>query len=182
MPATKNNQRATLELPLNVTMRLKLMKDKCYQGENQYGAYYLYSVLDESGAEYAYFASDEVHEQILQHGLKSGDYFDLTKAAVQNGKRVTSQIMFSLPEMPSPQPVPMPIQKMNGNGNGNSQVKVNGNGHAGGNGKISTDNFKDVMLRSLNDAVEITHSVSGIPFQNEDIQKLASCLFIARTR
>ncbi|MBS4028001.1 MAG: hypothetical protein KGZ58_05115 [Ignavibacteriales bacterium] len=71
----------------------------------------------------------------------------------------------------------MPIQKMNGNGNGNSQVKVNGNG----NGK-ATDNFKDVMLHSLNNAVEITHSVNGIPFQNEDIQKLASCLFIARTR
>ena len=33
-----------LELQLNESAKLKLLKDKCYEGQSTYGAYYLYSV------------------------------------------------------------------------------------------------------------------------------------------
>ena len=39
-----NGNKPKLELALNERVRLKLLKDKCFEGQNSYGAYYLYSV------------------------------------------------------------------------------------------------------------------------------------------
>lgn len=44
------------------------------------------------------------------------------------------------------------------------------------------DGFKEIMEQSLREAVEIMRAFTEVPFQNEDIQKIASCLLIARTR
>ena len=43
------------------------------------------------------------------------------------------------------------------------------------------DNLKGIMEQCLREAVEITRSVQGVPFQNEDMRAICSCLFIART-
>jgi hypothetical protein len=130
---------------------VKLLKDKCYEGTNTNGAYYLYTV-EHNGTETAFFAPVEIHELILKHNLKSGDEFTLTKVASQNGKKVGARLELAL--------------------------SSNGKLHA----EITGDSFKVVMEQSLREAVEITKAVSAIPFQNEDVQKIASCLFIARTK
>jgi hypothetical protein len=146
-----NNTRPKLELQLNESAKLKLLKDKCYEGTNTNGTYYLYTV-EHNEAETAFFAPAEIHELIVKHALKSGDEFTLTKIASQNGKKVGSRLEFAL--------------------------SSNGKPHA----EITEDRFRAVMEQSLREAVEITKSIMTIPFQNEDVQKIASCLFIARTR
>ncbi len=141
-------------------MNLKLLKDKCYEGTSDYGTYYLYNVEDDS-VEKSFFAPVEIHQQIVQHKLKAGDEFILSKVAGQNGKRIVGQLIFELPQKPViSQLLPQP---------------TNGNGKTG-------DGLKDVMKQCLKDAVEITKAVDGIPFQNEDVRAISSCLFIARTR
>jgi hypothetical protein len=146
-----NNTRPKLELQLNESAKLKLLKDKCYEGTNTNGTYYLYTV-EHNEAETAFFAPAEIHELIVKHALKSGDEFTLTKIASQNGKKVGARLEFAL--------------------------SSNGKPHT----EITDDRFRTVMEQSLREAVEITKAVSTIPFQNEDVQKIASCLFIARTR
>ena len=50
-------QRTKLEPALNQEVRVKLMKEKPYTGENTRGKYFLYSVVDlASGEEMAFFA------------------------------------------------------------------------------------------------------------------------------
>jgi hypothetical protein len=44
------------------------------------------------------------------------------------------------------------------------------------------DRLKEIMLQSLQDAIEIAKTLTGAPFQGEDIRSIANCLFIARTR
>ncbi len=155
------NGRAKLELLLNQPARVKLLKDKPFEGSSSYGEYRLYSVEHE-GAEKAYFATEEVHEEIQAHKLKAGDEVILTKIAQQNGRRVVPRIKV--------EPLPR-VQESEREGTKQGPEKSPG-----------VDNLKDVMEVSLREAVEITRAVSGVPFQNEDIQKIASCLFIARTR
>jgi hypothetical protein len=146
-----NGNRPKLELQLNESAKVKLLKDKCYEGTNTNGTYYLYTV-EHNEAETAFFAPAEIHELIVKHALKSGDEFTLTKVASQNGKKVGSRLEFSM--------------------------SSNGKPHA----EITGDGFRAVMEQSLKEAVDITKSITTIPFQNEDVQKIASCLFIARTK
>jgi hypothetical protein len=151
MEKPENNGRQKLELKLNETARVKLLKDKPYEGSSAYGPYWLYS-FDHEGVEKAYFAPVEVHQEISKMGLKAGDEIILKKSASQNGRRVVARI--TIEPIPKAE-VPLP--------------------------KRAEDGLKEIMERSLREAVEITRSVEGVPFQNEDIQKIASCLFIART-
>ena len=144
-----------LELKLNDSVRVTLLRDKCYAGTNGFGPYYLYSVSHD-GVEKSFFAPENIHADIVAHGLHAGSEFILHKKASQNGKKITGELQFEAVETKA---VPK-----NGNGNGHS------------------DKFKGIMESSLREAVEITQAVAGVPFQNEDIQKIASCLFIARTR
>ena len=44
------------------------------------------------------------------------------------------------------------------------------------------DSFRMLMQKSLEDAVEITKSVKAIPFQTDDVQKIGTAIFIARTK
>jgi hypothetical protein len=132
-------------------MKVKLLKDKPYAGKSEYGTYQLFSVEHE-GIEKAFFAPDEVVQKISGLGCKAGDEIVLTKEAIQNGKKVISQMRVDFIGKPASL--------------ANSEKK---------------DNLKQIMEQCLQEAVEITRSVQGIPFQNEDIQKIASCLFIART-
>ena len=143
-----------LELKLNESVRLKLLKDKCYEGTSTYGAYYLYSVSNGNGVEMSFFAPAEIHQQIVAHGLKTGSEFILHKKAAQNGKKITGELVFEAVEQ-------NPAKPTNGNG---------------------TDHFKEIMQQSLLDAIEITQSMKEVPFQAEDLRSICSCLFIARTK
>jgi hypothetical protein len=133
--------------------QLKLLKDKCYKGSNEYGPYYLYSVSNGDGTELSFFAPQEIHEQIVAHGLKAGSEFTLRRKPVQNGKKITGELVFELIQKP---PAPEPS---------------NGN-----------DVYREIMRQCLQDAIMLAISINGVPLQAEDIRAISSCLFIARTR
>ena len=44
------------------------------------------------------------------------------------------------------------------------------------------DNFKEAMLKCVQDAVAIVAEVKEVPFQTEDIRSIAATLFIGRTK
>lgn len=147
-------EKKKLEIKLDESVRLRLLKDRAYEGKNNYGAWYLYSVSNGNGEELSFFAPVEIHEQIVKHGLKTGSEFILRAVPGENGKRGKVQLSFE------PVQVEQPVVPLNG----------------------TTDNFKAIMQQSLKDAIEIMQAVNTIPFQNDDIRALSSCLFIARTR
>ena len=142
-----------LELKPKESARLKLLKDKCYEGTNNYGPYYLYSVSHD-GVEKSFFAPVEIHEQIQQMKLMTGAEFILRNEASTNGKASKAQLVFVAVAQ--------------------EEVPVKTNGHA--------DKFKAIMQQCLKDSIEITQLVNTIPWQNEDIRAISSCLSIARTR
>ena len=154
MTQNNGNNRPKVELALNSEAKLTLTKDKCYEGTNAYGAYYLYSVEHE-GEQKSFFATPEVHQAILESGIRAGDQFLIRKKAVQNERKVMAKIEF---EVLSKQATPPP------NGNGNS------------------DHFKELMRECLAEAVEITKEVNTIPWQNEDLRSIALTMFIQRAR
>ncbi len=160
MEKPTNNSRAKLELKVNQPVTAKLLKDKPFEGDSAYGSYILYS-LEVAGSEVAYFAPPEVHQQIKEFGFRTGDEIVLRKVAIQNGRKIVGQVVVEPVKKEAHQePVlqKAEVQKPEG-----------------------TDNLRAIMERSLQDAVDIVKSVQGVPFQTTDIQKLASCLFIART-
>ena len=151
-----NNNRPKIDLKLNEPVRLKLLRDEPYTGENSYGQYYMYSV-QESGEEKVYFATQDVHMKIRENKLRTGDEFLLEKTAIQKGKKVITEIIFEA----------MPAERTNGSGSAVNHIGTNG------------DNLKEIMYQCLKDAVEVTRAVDGV---TEDIQKLATTLFIQRSR
>jgi hypothetical protein len=150
----QNGMKPKVELALNSEAKLTLTKDKCLEGTNAYGAYYLYSV-EQDGEVKSFFATPEVHQQILESGLRTGDQFLIRKKAVQQGRKVVSHIDF---QVISKQSVP----------------PSSGNGRA--------DHFKELMKECLAEAVEITKEVNTIPWQNEDLRSIALTMFIQRAR
>ncbi len=110
-----NNNRPKVDLKLNEPVRLKLLRDEPYTGENSYGSYYMYSV-EESGEEKVYFATQDVHLKIRQSKLVTGDEFILEKTATQKGKRVVTDITFKA----------MPAERTNGNGSVKGIPETNG--------------------------------------------------------
>ena len=156
---TEKQQNKKLELKLGEMVRVKLLRDKAYEGSSAYGKYYLYAVEHE-GTEKSFFAPEEIHQQIVAHGLKAGSEFTLKKIAERNGKKITGQLVFELvpPTAPEEQIKPGP---------------TNGN-----------DAYREIMEHCLADAIAIVKSAQadGVPFQAEDLRAISSCLFIARTR
>jgi len=156
MTQNGNGMKPKVELALNSEAKLTLTKDKCYEGTNAYGAYYLYSV-EEEGEGKSFFATPDVHQQILESGIRTGDQFLIRKKAVQNGRKVMAKVEF---EVILKQPAP----PSNGNGNG-SHVD---------------DSLRDMLLQCVVDADSIIKS-AGVQVSDE-LQKLATTLFIARSR
>ncbi len=138
-----------LELKLNESARVKLLRDKAYEGQSNYGPYFLYTV-EEAGIEKSFFAPEEVHAQIQAHGLKAGSEFLLKKVAAQNGKKINGQLVFE---------------------------PINGEAHPDPKPANASDNFKELMRQSIEDAVEISKAVPGL-----DVQRIGTAIFIARTK
>lgn len=153
---SSNGTKPKLDLQLNQPVRIKLLKPSPYIGENRMGKYYLYSVADENGIEMAYFATEPVHNLIQTNQLKVGSLIQLTKKA--------RGIEFSIIGQAVPEPTPAaPLHVVSAE-------------------QPAGDRLKEIMLQSLQDAIEIAKALTGAPFQGEDIRSIANCLFIARTR
>jgi len=151
-----NGMKPKVELALNSEAKLTLIKDKCYEGTNAYGAYYLYSV-EQDGETKSFFATPEVHQAILESGIRTGDQFLLKKKAIQNGRKVMAKIEFEV------------ISKK-------LALPPDGNG----NGSHVDDSLRDMLLQCVVDADSIIKS-AGVQVSDE-LQKLATTLFIARSR
>ena len=145
-----------MDLQLEKPIQLTLLKDKPYIGNNNYGEFYLYSAKDTQGIEYSYFADASVHSLIQEHKLKSGNSFVVQRVAVMNGKKMSSKVEFSI--IGESEPLPSAIPLLPG-----------------------SDNLKEILLQCLIDAAEVVKS-AGIQFSNEEVQKLATTLFIQRAR
>jgi hypothetical protein len=161
---TKQNGRPKLDLKLGQTEKLTLMRDKPYVGESSFGPYYLYQVSDQAGVEYSFFAPAEVHQQILEAGLKAGDSFQLSKRAQQVGKKVSARLEFEAVKKNGA--APMPLQQ--------KQDDVPSD--------VPDDRFKVLMKRCVQEAVEIVKEVNTIPWQNEDVRSIALTMFIQRAK
>ncbi len=57
-------------------------------------AWQLYPVKDEAGNELSFFAPDDIHSVLVEHKLKTGDEFILTR--VENGKKGSSKLQVSI--------------------------------------------------------------------------------------
>ncbi len=86
---TMKTTKPKVDIGLNETAHLTLLKDKALVGENSYRPYFMYSVQD-GDTEKVLFATFEIHAQILEAGLKTGDSFELRKVAVQNGSKLST--------------------------------------------------------------------------------------------
>ena len=161
MSQTNGHNRMKLELSLGEEAKVRLLKDRCFEGTNSFGAFYLYSVEHE-GVEKAFFAPPEIHRQILESNLKTGDEFVVRKVPVQNGKKTSSRVEVEV----------LKKAEVPGGHSTASQLSMPRN----------DDGLKALMAQCLTEAVAITKEISAVPWQNEDIQKIASCLFIARSR
>jgi hypothetical protein len=148
-----SNPRPKLELNLNEEAPVKLLRDKPATGSSNYGPYYLYSVRHE-GVEKSWFAPEELHAEIAQRGLKSVDEFAVRKVAVQDGKKLSSRLELVL--------------------------SSNGKDHSTENA-VAGDGLRESLLQCIRDAVDIVKE-SGIQFSNEELQKMATTLFIQRSR
>jgi hypothetical protein len=101
------------------------------------------------------FASADIHKYILEAGLKKDDTFELRKAAVQNGKKVTASVEFSV------------AGKKNGTTPHNHGIPFD----------IQGDGFKELMRRYVQEALDIVKEVNTIPWQNEEIRAISlTCL------
>jgi hypothetical protein len=144
-------------------VRLKLLKDKCYEGQNSYGPFFLYSV-EHDGIEKIIFLTPPIHNAIVEAKLTTGDEFVLRKTAVQNGKKLTPQISIEFLERPQATP---------------ASTTQPPNLSAGG--VVSQDNFRALLLQCLVDATAVIRD-SGIQMGNDELQKLATTLFIQRAK
>jgi len=147
-----------VEVNLNESATLKLLKDKPYSGENSFGPYWLYSV-SQDGVEKAFFTSPDLHQKIAEAGLKTGDEFKISKVAVQNGKKVTAKVNF---EVAAKAAAPQPADRVPF--------------------EVPDDGFKALMQRCVQEAVDIVKEVNTIPWQNEDVRSIALTIFIQRAR
>jgi hypothetical protein len=147
----EKQQLPKLELTPNQTIRLKLLRDKPYEGKNNYGPFYLYTVSHE-GTGKSFFAPAQTHQQIQEHGLRTGGEFILRTTPGVNGRSHAVEVSFEAVQA--------------------EEVSE----------EVRADRFKEIMQQSLQDAIEIIKAVNTIPFQNEDIRAISSCLFIARTK
>lgn len=73
-----NKPKLTLEI--GVPRRVKLLRNKPYNGTNSAGEYHLYSVADsETGEEMAYFAPENIHKTIEDLKLRADAVIQLTR-------------------------------------------------------------------------------------------------------
>jgi len=119
-----------------------------------------YSVSHE-GVEQAFFTNPDLHQRIAEAGLKAGDEFKISKVAVQKGHKVMAKVNFEVVAK-APVPVPQPADRVPF--------------------EIPDDGFRDVMERSLRDAIEATKAVNSVQWDVDSIRSIALTIFIQRAR
>lgn len=153
-------ERRKLELQLNKPTEIELLYDEPVVGSSQYGEYFLYAVKSE-GNEYAYFAPDDVHQEL--QSLRRGDKAVITKLAAQRGTKLVTKYVVDhcKEEGKGENPKDDNLQPLENNDNDSRQ----------------SDRLYDLMLTSYKDALQMQTDLNGMV----DIEKIAITLFIARS-
>lgn len=144
-----------LDLLLDKPIKLTLLKDKPYIGNNNYGEFYLFNVKDDQGVEYSYFADNSIYQLIQEHKLKAGSSFVLQRVATMNGKKMGSKVEFSIigePEATATAPI-----------------------------SPAADNLKSILLTCLKDAADAVRE-AGLQFNSQEVERIAVAIFIQRSR
>ncbi len=115
--------------------------------------------VEHEGVEKAFFAPSELNTQISELKLGVGDIVTLKKIPVQEGKKIVSKIVLDV------------VSRHQAPPQQSSQPPT-----------AQSDQLMGLMRTSLQEAVQLTREVSGFTWDNESVLKIASCLFIARTR
>jgi hypothetical protein len=152
-----NGNRPKVEIQLNESATLTLLKDKPYVGENSHGQFYLYSVQHDQ-LEKAFFAPAEIHQAILEAGLKAGDSFSVKKIGIQNGKKLSAAVEFAVV---------------------NKQTTPNGSSNAL---HATEDGFRDIMEKCLRESVSVIQAVNTVTWTTENITSIALTMFIQRSK
>ena|ERR1035437_1199429 len=147
--------RKKLDLKLNQPATLELLFEEPVVGNSTYGEYYLYAIKQPNNEEYNFFAPVELHEQMK--GLHKGNKVEIVKTAEQKGSKIITK--YDL--------------KLISNGNGNSKKVLENNTNSS-----AKDNYFEIMLASYLDALRIQENLNGMV----DVNKIAVCLFIARSK
>jgi hypothetical protein len=151
-----NGNRPRLELNLNESATVTLLREKPTEGTNNYGEYAMLTIQHD-GIEKVFFTSPDIAQKISELKIGKGDTIILRKIPFQNGKKLSSKI-----ELEVLQKKPM---------DGTSSTS-----------QAHADNLKAIMAQCLSEAIDITRSFTDVPFQNDDVRAICSSLFIARTR
>jgi hypothetical protein len=146
-------ERKKLDLKLNNPVVIELLFEEPVVGQSTYGDYYLYAVKQGNNEEYNFFATEELHSQMKD--LHKGNKVEITKLAEQKGSKIITK--YDL--------------KVISNGNG----KIVSDNEPGA---VARDNYFDIMLASYLDAMRIQENLNGMI----DVNKIAICLFIARSK
>jgi hypothetical protein len=142
-----------LELLVNqAPVTLELLSDPVV-GESSYGEYCLLNVKKPSGEEFSLFAPTELLDQMK--ALHKGNKIEVAKLAEKNGNKLVTK--YDL--------------KLISNGNGKKASDTENN-------TVARDNYFDIMLASYLDALRIQENLNGMV----DVNKIAVCLFIARSK
>lgn len=155
-------RRNKLELEINKPVAIELLYDEPIVGESNFGAYYMYAVTA-NGAEYSFFAPEEVHKELVY--LRKGAKATITKTAQQKGSKLLTKYEVDIFNR-APK---------------TSAVSV-GEAMAG----IIPDSLEDdendeffqIMKQSYTDALKINSELNGMA----DPAKIAITLFIARSK
>lgn len=157
-----NNQRPKLDLEINRPLQLELAYDSPLIGENRYGEYYCYTLVDSKGQEFSWFAPLKIHT-VLKDQVK-GAKIKLVKTAVEKNKKLIQD--FSV-EVLSP-------GKVNGNGNGKVHDQNNTPSAEGKNDGLT---HMEIMKQCFAEAAEIQKEYNAANLSN-----IAVTLYISKTK
>ena len=130
-------ERPKLELEVNQPKTIKLLFDEAIIGESQYGKYYLYAISNGQGKEYSFFAPEEVHEVLKDHG--KGTIAIVTKTASQKGSKLITAY----------------------------SVDIEKSGREDSTITNQTTPYLELMIQSFEDAIKIQERFNGIANINQ---------------
>jgi hypothetical protein len=91
-----NGNKPKLELALNESATVTLLRDKVITGTSAFGEYHLIPV-EHNGVEKSLFASAELANEISTLKLGAGDTITIQKLPYQVGKKVVSRLVLIVP-------------------------------------------------------------------------------------
>jgi len=163
-----NNRKEFLQLQQNDIAHVTFRFPTGLRKEGQFGPYFLYTVVHQ-GREKLFKATERLEKKLRGLNIRQGQKLSLVKEVI-HPKKGEPFTVINIVENGSPSHQPAPSTQPLGDQRPGSQPE-----------SASFGGDKQVMFQSLVDAVDITRSIGGIEWRNNDIEKIGVSLFLART-